>query len=111
MNGSFVKNGWHHRVSGAVGAMCRHRSVDSARPIRVAGGLGKYLNMSSSGWPEVARTVLVHALDSPDEVLDGDKVSCSSGNPGARRIYVGFVSQVKVPYVAAGPNIMRGRGC
>lgn len=111
MNGSFVKNGWHHNVSGAVGAMCRHLSVDSASPIRVAGGLGRYLNMSSSGWPEVARIVLAHALDSLNEVLDGDMFSCSSGSPGARRIYVGFVSQVKVPYVAAGPNIILGKGC
>lgn len=112
MNGSFVKNGWHHSVSGAVGAMCRHRSVDSANPNRVAGGLGTYLNMSSRGWPEVARIVRAHESDFlAGDGVDGGMFSCSCGFQGERRMYVGFVSQVKEENAAAGPNIMRGRGC
>ena len=42
-------------MSGAVGAMCRQRRVDSAIERRVMGG-GRYRNMSSSGWPECTRT-------------------------------------------------------
>lgn len=99
-------------MSGAVGAICRHRSVDSANPNRTAGALGKYLNMSSRGWPEVARIVRAHESDfSAGDGPDGGIFSCSCGGPGERRIYVGFVSQVKEENVAAGPNIMRGRGC
>jgi len=44
-------------VSGAVGAICRQRRVDSARLRRVDGGEGRYLNMSFSGWPEFTRRV------------------------------------------------------
>lgn len=57
MNGSSVKYGWHQRVSGAVGATCRQRSVDSASASLVVGGEGRYLYISFSGWPELASIV------------------------------------------------------
>lgn len=42
-----------HKVSGAVGATCRHSNVRLAIPSREV--LGKYLNISSIVWPPVPR--------------------------------------------------------
>lgn len=101
-NGSVVKYGWHQSVSGAVGAMWRQRSVASAMESRVAGGDGRYLNISSSGWPECTRIV----RDGVDELLDIgfevealplgfalDEEDVSSNAP--TRMYAGFVSHEK----------------
>lgn len=77
-------------MSGAVGAMCLHLSVDSRIDRRVFGGDGKYLNMSFSGCPEfINRFLLIEGL-----VVLGDEPSASSLE--ARVKYVGFVSQIKV---------------
>lgn len=55
INGSAVKYGWHHSVSGAVGDMCLHLRVLSRMERRVMGGVGRYLNMSFIGCPEFTR--------------------------------------------------------
>lgn len=47
-------------MSGAVGAICRQRKVLSAKPRRVNGGVGRYLNMSFNGWPLWTKNVRVH---------------------------------------------------
>ena len=84
--------------------MCRHLSVDSNRDKRVLGGEGRYLNMSFNGCPELTNIVLF---------IGGratfDEASASVSDANAK--YVGFVSQVKVGYRAASPNIARGKGC
>ena len=87
--GSRSRKEWHHSVSGAVGAMWRHCSVDAASASRAAVGLGgstasdgcadgRYLNRSSSGWPACARIVRAGVVD---------------GAVAATRTHAGFVSQ------------------
>ena len=96
-------------MSGAVGAMCRQRSVDSARVMRVIGGVGTYLNMSSTGWPECTSRVRdacgsSDARDTPfvfDFEVDapGWLARTPDGvgsRPGATLMKVGFDSQAKV---------------
>jgi hypothetical protein len=101
IKGSIVKNGWHQSVSGAVGAMWRHLRVASARSRQVVGAVGTYLHMSLSGCPDVANIVSAGVSSSPS-------FPCKQG---ARRIYVGFVSQENDAYEDAWPNIARGRAC
>jgi len=92
-------------VSGAVGAICRHLSVDSNTSNRVCGGDDRYLNMSFSGWPELTNSFLfICGLDGFDEEASG------SGSVEMLR-YVGFVSQLNDWKRAASPNIARGKGC
>ena len=63
INGSSLKYGWHHSVSGAVGAMCRHLKVDSRSDKRVLGGIGTYFSMSFNGCPElISKLLLIDAL-------------------------------------------------
>lgn len=76
-------------MSGAVGAMCLHLSVDSRIDKRVFGGDGKYLNMSFSGCPEFINSFLF----TEGRVL-GEELSASSLDAIVK--YVGFVSQIKV---------------
>ena len=102
IKGSCEKNGWHQSVSGAVGAKWRHLRVASARFRRVVGAFGTYLYMSLSGCPDVANIVRM-AVGSTSPSL-----ACI---PEAMRRYVGFVSQEKDEYEAAGPNMARGRAC
>lgn len=52
-------------MSGAVGATCRHLRVDSAMERRETGGEGRYLKVSSRGWPECTRIVRVRPDDLP----------------------------------------------
>jgi hypothetical protein len=59
INGSSLKYGWHHSVSGAVGAMCRHLKVDSRSDKRVLGGFGTYFNISFNGCPELISKLLL----------------------------------------------------
>lgn len=76
-------------MSGAVGAMCLHLSVDSRIDKRVFGGDGRYLNMSFNGCPEfINRFLFIEG-----RVL-GDESSASSLVAIVK--YVGFVSQIKV---------------
>ena len=92
-------------MSGAVGAMCLHLSVASRIERRVLGGDGKYLNMSLSGCPEfTSRFLLIKGRGDL-----GDEGSPSSFDDIVK--YVGFVSQLKVEYRAASPNMARGNGC
>ena|SRR6266702_2069305 len=105
IKGSSAKNGWHQSVSGAVGAMWRHLRVASARFSRVVGAVGTYLDMSLSGCPDVANIVRMGALPG------GSTPPSLPCIPGARRRYVGFVSQEKDEYEDAGPNMARGRAC
>ena len=59
INGSSLKYGWHHSVSGAVGAMCRHLKVDSRSDKRVLGGFGTYFSISFNGCPELISKLLL----------------------------------------------------
>lgn len=92
-------------MSGAVGAICRHLSVDSNTDKRVLGGDGRYLNISFRGWPEFIRSFLFIG-----GLTDFDDEEGASGSEASVK-YFGFVSQMNVEYREASPNIARGKGC
>lgn len=106
IKGSASGKGYIHRVSGAVGAICRHSNVRCVIPSLDLPGI--YLKMSSIAWPPVVRKLYRFSFFLL--LLDDNEGKDIYLLPPTS-IHVGFVSHSSPSVFALPPNKIFGKGC
>lgn len=107
IKGSVSGKGYIHRVSGAVGAICRHSNVRCVIPSLELPGT--YLKMSSIAWPPVVRKLYRFSFFFLFLLDDNEEKETYLLPPTS--IHVGFVSHSSPSVFALPPNKIFGKGC